>query len=86
MKLSRRSFIKSSGLAIAGASIASPLFSFAKSKGVLGIQLYSVREDMGKDALGTLKQIAAIGYKNVEHANYKERNFMAMHQLNLKRY
>jgi len=75
MKLSRRSFIKSSGLAIAGASIASPLFSFAKSKGILGIQLYSVREDMAKDPLGTLRQIAAIGYKNVEHANYKERKF-----------
>src|SRR5882762_5508740 len=75
MKLSRRSFIKSSGLALASASIVSPLFSFKKSKGVLGIQLYTVRDDMKKDPLGTLKQIAAIGYKNVEHANYKERKF-----------
>ncbi|MES1222429.1 MAG: TIM barrel protein, partial [Bacteroidota bacterium] len=28
-----------------------------------------------KDPLGTLKQIAAIGYKNVEHANYVDRKF-----------
>src|SRR6185369_17098787 len=75
MKLTRRSFIKTSGAALASASLASPLFSFAKSKGVLGIQLYTVREDMGKDPLGTLKQIAAIGYQNVEHANYKDRKF-----------
>ena len=76
MKLSRRSFMKKSGLALASATIASnQLFSFAKSKGTLGIQLYSVREDMGKDALGTLKKIAGMGYQNVEHANYKERKF-----------
>jgi sugar phosphate isomerase/epimerase len=75
MKLSRRSFIKSTGLALASASLASPLLSFAKSKGVLGIQLYTVRDDMGKDPLGTLKQVASIGYKNVEHANYHERKF-----------
>jgi len=75
MKLSRRSFIKSSGLALASASLASPLFSFAKSKGVLGIQLYTVRDDMGKDPLGTLKQIAEIGYQHVEHASYRERKF-----------
>jgi sugar phosphate isomerase/epimerase len=75
MKLSRRSFIKTSGLALASASLASPLFSFAKSKGVLGIQLYTVRDDMGKDPLGTLKQISSIGYQNVEHANYRDRKF-----------
>jgi sugar phosphate isomerase/epimerase len=76
MNQSRRNFIKRSGLALAGASLATnQLFSFVKSKGVLGIQLYSVREAMGKDPLGTLKQIASIGYQNVEHANYKERKF-----------
>lgn len=42
---------------------------------LLGIQLYSVREDMSKDPVGTLQQIAAIGYKNVEHANYVDRKF-----------
>lgn len=76
MNKSRREFIKKSGLALAGAALATnQLFSFNKSKGMLGIQLYSVREAMGKDPLGTLKQIAAMGYQNVEHANYKERKF-----------
>src|SRR5258705_2603768 len=75
MKLSRRSFIKSSRLALASASLVSPLFSFAKSKGVLGMQLDTVRDDMGKDPLVTLKQIASIGYQHVEHASYRDRKF-----------
>ncbi len=76
MYQSRRTFIKKSGLALAGASLASgQLFSFAKSEGILGIQLYTVRDAMTKDALGSLKKLAAMGYQNVEHANYKERKF-----------
>jgi sugar phosphate isomerase/epimerase len=46
-----------------------------KDKELVGIQLYSVRADMGKDPLGTLKQLAAMGYKHVEHANYINRKF-----------
>ena len=53
---------------------------------ILGLQLYSVRDDMKKDPLGTLKQLAAMGYKNVEHANYVTGNFMDTVPLNLKRY
>jgi sugar phosphate isomerase/epimerase len=30
---------------------------------------------MKKDAMGTLKQLSAMGYKNVEHANYVNRKF-----------
>lgn len=44
-------------------------------KTTLGIQLYSVREDMKKDPLNTLNQLAAMGYRNVEHANYVNRKF-----------
>ena len=42
---------------------------------ILGIQLYSVRDDMKKAPLDTLKQIATMGYKNVEHANYVDKKF-----------
>jgi sugar phosphate isomerase/epimerase len=40
------------------------------SKKNIGIQLYSVRDEMKKDPLDTLKKVAEMGYKNVEHANY----------------
>jgi len=85
MKLSRRSFIKTSGVALASTSLAGTLFSFAKSKGVLGIQLYTVRDEMGKDPLGTLKQIAGIGYQNVEHASYKDRRFYGYTPVDFKK-
>ena len=76
MNQSRRNFIKKSSFALAGATVLSPgLFSMATKKESLGIQLYSVKDDMKKDPLGTLKEIASFGYQNVEHANYIERKF-----------
>jgi sugar phosphate isomerase/epimerase len=76
MHTSRRTFLKQGAVALAGTSVLSQsLFAFSKPTELVGIQLYSVRDDMKKDPLGTLKQIAGIGYKYVEHANYKERKF-----------
>lgn len=76
MNNSRRTFLKNSAFALASSSILSKLsFANTKDNELVGIQLYSVRDDMGKDPLGTLKQLAAMGYKNVEHANYRERKF-----------
>jgi sugar phosphate isomerase/epimerase len=36
----------------------------------LGIQLYTVAADLGKDVPGTLKALSSIGYKNVETAGF----------------
>ena len=76
MKTSRRTFLKNSAALIAGSAII-PKVSFAMTKPseIIGVQLYSVRDDMQKDPLGTLKQVAKIGYKHVEHANYINRKF-----------
>jgi sugar phosphate isomerase/epimerase len=72
----RRTFIRNSALTIAGASLLSNhLFAAAKPGELLGVQLYSVRDDMKKDPLATLKLVAKAGYKNVEHANYIDRKF-----------
>lgn len=35
----------------------------------VGIQLYSVREEMAKDPFETIRRVAEIGYKNLEVAN-----------------
>jgi sugar phosphate isomerase/epimerase len=76
MLTSRRNFLKTSALAAAGAAVVLDGFrAAAQEPERLGIQLYSVRDDMSKDPVGTLRQIAAIGYKNVEHANYVHRKF-----------
>ena len=76
MNTSRRKFVKDGTLALAGAALFSKsLFATGKNKTITGIQLYSVRDDMKKDPLGTLKQISNMGYKYVEHANYVDRKF-----------
>ena len=75
MLLSRRTFLKNGSLALAGAAIARSPFTTAARKKIMGIQLYSVRDDMAKDPLGTLKQLAGMGYQYVEHANYVNRKF-----------
>lgn len=76
MPASRRTFLKKSAIALAGAAVFSnELFAAQKQKQLTGIQLYSIRDDMTKDPLGTLKQLAAMGFKHVEHADYRNRKF-----------
>lgn len=76
MHISRRKFIQNSTLTVAGAALFSKtVFAGMKGKTLTGVQLYSVRDDMKKDPLGTLKQIADMGYRHVEHANYVDRKF-----------
>ncbi|NLM10753.1 MAG: sugar phosphate isomerase/epimerase [Clostridiaceae bacterium] len=36
----------------------------------VGLQLYSVKDEAGKDFLATLEKVAAMGYKNVEFAGF----------------
>ena len=87
MLISRRKFIINSSLALAGTSLLSK--NMFAGKGArqtnLGFQLYSVRDDMKKDPFNTLKQLAAMGYKNVEHANYVDRKFYGFTALEFKK-
>jgi sugar phosphate isomerase/epimerase len=77
MTVNRRKFIKSSAVALAGILLL-PDDIFANKKKmntITGLQLYSVRADMQKAPMDTLKQLAAMGYRYVEHANYVNRKF-----------
>lgn len=76
MSTSRRNFIKKSTVFAVGATLLQhDLLAGPKKKYLTGVQLYSIRDDMNKDPLGTLKKLAAMGYKHVEHANYMNRKF-----------
>lgn len=75
MKTSRRAFIKKSAATLATFSILSESVFAAKGKELTGIQLYSIRDDMKADPMATLKKLADMGYKHVEHANYVDRKF-----------
>jgi len=78
MNSSRRTFLRNSAFGLGALAFASPaLQSLAavKYKKLVGIQLYSVRDDMRKDPQATLNALAEMGYKYVEHANYINRKF-----------
>ncbi len=76
MKTSRRTFLKSGAMALtAAALLPESVFAAQKQKGIIGVQLYSIRSEMTKDPLGSLEQVAKMGYKYVEHANYVNRKF-----------
>lgn len=74
--MKRRDFLKNSTLALAGSALLTDsALAAKKQKYAVGVQLYSVREDMTKNPLETLKKVAEMGYKNVEHANYVNEKF-----------
>jgi hypothetical protein len=60
----RRKFIKQSTLLGIGAFMHTDLLK--KSKYKLGLQLYTLNNEMNTDLVGTLKKVAALGYKEVE--------------------
>ncbi|MBS1566960.1 MAG: sugar phosphate isomerase/epimerase, partial [Bacteroidetes bacterium] len=71
----RREFIQQSAVLAAALSIA-PAELF-KLKKVLGIQLYTVRDEVAKNLENTLTQVAAAGYTHLElyGYDYKTRQF-----------
>jgi len=76
MKSSRRTFIKSGAMAVAAlAFMRKQAFAFDKAAKIVGLQLYSIRDEMNKDPLGSLKQVASMGYVYLEHASYSDRKF-----------
>jgi sugar phosphate isomerase/epimerase len=86
MDHTRRDFLKTSAMAFAGAAILPhALFGADAQKATVGIQLYTVRDDMEKDPLGSLKKLAAMGYKVVEHAGYADRKFYGYNPAEFKK-
>jgi sugar phosphate isomerase/epimerase len=59
--ISRRHFLAASGIGIAAAALRADPLGLP-----IGCQTYPVRDALGKDLNGTLRQLAAIGYKHVE--------------------
>jgi sugar phosphate isomerase/epimerase len=51
----------------------------------IGLQLYSVRDAMGKDPVGTIEKVGAMGYDFVESAGYKDGRIYGMEPLEFKK-
>lgn len=82
---SRRNFLKTSG-ALALGALFIPEFIKAGNKRAkkIGLQLYTVRKEMLEDAAGTLKQLARIGYKEIESAKSQKGNYYGLSPQEIK--
>jgi sugar phosphate isomerase/epimerase len=63
--VSRRNFIINTGMATATVCLI-PSFAFASNKKAIGLQLYTLRNELPKDVKGTLEKVAQAGYTEVE--------------------
>lgn len=71
--MKRRTFIQSTALALATAGLGTPVLAAdSKYKNKIGLQLYSLRDVIGKDPKGILKAVADFGYKELETYGYKD--------------
>ncbi|RFZ85406.1 sugar phosphate isomerase/epimerase [Mucilaginibacter terrenus] len=69
----RRKFLAQAGLMSAGIMLAPQLLS-AKSKNGVGLQLYSLRQQLPKDVKGVIAEVAKAGYQEVETFGYSKTN------------
>jgi len=74
--ITRRRFIQNSSLATAGLMVAKP--EWFKSPSLIGLQLYTVRNEISKDVAGTIAKVASIGYNSVEVFGYGNGKFFGL--------
>jgi sugar phosphate isomerase/epimerase len=76
----RRNFLKTSALFAAGSLLLPELVRAAANARIknIGIQLYTVRKEMLDDPAGTLKQLAKIGFKELESARSEKGNYYGL--------
>jgi sugar phosphate isomerase/epimerase len=79
----RRQFIKTSGTFALGSYLL-PTAIQATPKNA-GVQLYSVRKEMLADATGTLKQLAKIGFKELESARSDKGHYYGLKPKEIKK-
>ncbi|MCF8368886.1 MAG: sugar phosphate isomerase/epimerase [Bacteroidales bacterium] len=73
--LTRRNFIKSTA-ATSALNFIAPSALWANPRDLnIGIQLYTIRDLVKKDFLGSMKKLAEIGYNTIETAGYSDRKF-----------
>jgi sugar phosphate isomerase/epimerase len=75
--INRKQFIRQAAGLAAGAFLfqESMAMHAARKRRAIGLQLYTVRNEIGKDAAGTLKKVAALGFTEVENFGYNGKFF-----------
>ena len=85
----RRDFLRTSSLLVAGGLFGGQMLQAsalqAKGKKAIGLQLYSLREAMKTDVMGTLKSVADMGFTTIETANYADGKIYGMEPSEFKK-
>ena len=74
-KISRQAFLRRAGALALTAPLASQIDVFGKAPKNIGLQLYTLRDQLPKDLEGTLKKVAELGYTEVETFGYSDGKF-----------
>ena len=77
MMTDRRTFMKQTGIAVAALAFA-PSCVLGGSDKPLGIQLYSLKDQLPLDPKGVLAKVAKTGYKQVEVYGYENAKFFGL--------
>lgn len=83
--MNRRQFLQDTSLAGASIALGLGLSSYKPIK-TYGIQLYTLRDIIGKDPKGVLKQLASFGYKQIEGYSGPSGIFWGMKNTEFKSY
>ena len=71
--MKRREFVQTASFAAAGLlSLPSFMAAGKAKKKALGLQLYTLRDTIGKDPKGVLEKVASFGYKRLETYGYND--------------
>lgn len=85
----RRDFFKTSSILVAGSLLGSSFLKASELSGKagknIGLQLYSLRDAMKIDVLGTLKQVSDMGFRTLEAANYADGKIYGMAPADFKK-
>jgi len=85
--VTRRNFLKTSATVAALAVIPKGFASRLEKEGkAIGVQLYSVRDDLKNDVDKTLKAVIDIGYKRLESFGYRDGKFLGKTPLEMKKF
>jgi sugar phosphate isomerase/epimerase len=84
--MDRRTFTKHASVAAMATVLPYSWIKKTDQVGKMGIQLYTVREQMEEDPKGTLRKLAEIGYQHVESAGYNEGRFYGMKPKRFKKF
>jgi sugar phosphate isomerase/epimerase len=70
--MKRREFIQTASFAAVGMLSLPSFLAAGKRQKTIGLQLYTLRDTIGKDPKGVLQKVASFGYKELETYGYAE--------------